>query len=559
MTSGRGDGRRNARTHALVLLGYVGLACVTTWPIGNPQALGLPHADDAYFNVWRLAWVAHQLPRDPLHLFDANIFSPARDTFALSDAMLLVGVLGAPLIWLGVDPAGVHNVLLLAALATSAFGAYGLCYGLTRDRGASMVGGLVFGVAPYRFAHLAHMELQWTVWMPAAIWALHRMMAEPRIRRGLLLGALIAGQILCSLYYGAFLVLFLAVATGLLLIGRTRRLLLPTAISWGVAALIVAAIAGPYTRPYARVRAQVGERSMEEVARYSATPRDYLRGPEPHWLFGPAPADVPAEERSLLPGLIAAGLACAALWPPVATTARIYVVLLAFAFDASLGVNGISFNVMRTVLPPLASLRAPARFGVLALLCVAVLAVLGLVRMTRPLGSRRRAVVVAVVAAACLIEYWSAPLPVRPPLAATEATRWLALQPPDTVVVEVPMPEASRLWLHESAYQYRSIYHWRRLVNGYSGFAPLGYFHTLDAMRTFPDDESLARLRELSVDWIVLHAEHLGHERYEALVAQVLASDALSPFGEIGTGTDRVFLCRLLAQDDGDAAEAAER
>ena len=56
------------------------LAIVHTWPL----ALNLAHLSrndngDAQLNEWILAWVAHQLPRDPIHLFEANIFYPAHD------------------------------------------------------------------------------------------------------------------------------------------------------------------------------------------------------------------------------------------------------------------------------------------------------------------------------------------------------------------------------------------------------------------------------------------------------------------------------------------------
>jgi hypothetical protein len=56
---------------------------------------------DPLFSIWRLSWVAHQLPRDPLHLFDANIFFPELRTLAYSDAMLVPALLAAPFIWLG--------------------------------------------------------------------------------------------------------------------------------------------------------------------------------------------------------------------------------------------------------------------------------------------------------------------------------------------------------------------------------------------------------------------------------------------------------------------------
>src|SRR5439155_21522247 len=62
----------------------------------------VPDLGDPLFSMWRLAWVAHQLPLDPRHLFDANIFHPAMRTLAYSDAMIVPALIGAPALWLGV-------------------------------------------------------------------------------------------------------------------------------------------------------------------------------------------------------------------------------------------------------------------------------------------------------------------------------------------------------------------------------------------------------------------------------------------------------------------------
>ena len=87
---------------------------------------------DSLFSTWRLAWIAHQLPRDPLHLFDANIFYPELDTLSYSDALLLPGFLGAPLMWMGLHPVVEHNLLVLIS-----FVACGVSmYFLVQDRNA---------------------------------------------------------------------------------------------------------------------------------------------------------------------------------------------------------------------------------------------------------------------------------------------------------------------------------------------------------------------------------------------------------------------------------------
>jgi hypothetical protein len=47
-----------------------------TWPQIISLDSVVPH-QDPMFSTWRVAWIAHQLPRDPLHLLDANILYPA--------------------------------------------------------------------------------------------------------------------------------------------------------------------------------------------------------------------------------------------------------------------------------------------------------------------------------------------------------------------------------------------------------------------------------------------------------------------------------------------------
>jgi len=183
-----------------------------TWPLSWPRPLSLPHSDDAYFSVWRISWVAHQLPINPRALFDANIFYPEKGTLAYSDAMLLVGVLGAPFVWLGVNPVIVHNGLLIVALFTSAVGVYLLARQLGASTEGSLVAGVIFGFAPYRFAHIAHLELQWVVWMPLAMMAFRRLAATPNRLNGMLLGLCITAQVFSSIYYGVFLCVYLVVA-----------------------------------------------------------------------------------------------------------------------------------------------------------------------------------------------------------------------------------------------------------------------------------------------------------------------------------------------------------
>src|SRR4051812_43549628 len=98
----------NLREWLGVWAGFIGLTLLLTYPQVRHLDSQIGTHYDALFSTWRLAWIAHQLPRDPAHLLDANIFSPERGTLTFSDAILLPGTLGAPLLWLGAPPVLVH-------------------------------------------------------------------------------------------------------------------------------------------------------------------------------------------------------------------------------------------------------------------------------------------------------------------------------------------------------------------------------------------------------------------------------------------------------------------
>src|SRR5205823_9605554 len=133
------------------------LTIVFTYPqvrlLGTHMA---PHYD-TLFSVWRLAWIAHQLPRDPWHLFDANIFYPEPRTLGYSDALLLPALMGAPLIWLGVPAVAVHNLLVMFSFVACGVAMYALVRELTGSAPAAWFAALVFAFQPYRFGHYAQL------------------------------------------------------------------------------------------------------------------------------------------------------------------------------------------------------------------------------------------------------------------------------------------------------------------------------------------------------------------------------------------------------------------
>ena len=100
----------------------------------RPAVLSRNDNGDAQLNEWILAWVDARLPREPLHLFQANIFYPANDTLAFSEPLIVPALLGAPIAWLGGSPVLVFNLLVIAGFALTALAGYALVFAWTGDR-----------------------------------------------------------------------------------------------------------------------------------------------------------------------------------------------------------------------------------------------------------------------------------------------------------------------------------------------------------------------------------------------------------------------------------------
>ena len=194
------------------MLLFVVVAVVVSWPQAAYLATHASDHHDVYFNMWRFAWFAHAAADPGAALLDGNIFFPERNTLTFSDAMPVPAVCALPLLWLGLQPVLVHNIVLFAGILLSAMGIFVLARSLTGSAAAGATAGIVFAFAPYRFEHFWHMELQWTVWMPWAFWALERIRQSGRWRDGVALGIFVGLQFLSSIYYGIYLCVLMAIA-----------------------------------------------------------------------------------------------------------------------------------------------------------------------------------------------------------------------------------------------------------------------------------------------------------------------------------------------------------
>jgi hypothetical protein len=389
------------------------------------------------------------------------------------------------------------------------------------------------------------MELQWTVWMPWAFWALHRALETGRARDGALVGLFTAMQFLSSIYYGIFLATLLALA-GALLLCRARGESLRRAIAaLAFGALVAAVVLAPYAMPYASTRQRVGTRSPEQILEFGARPSSYLVATDTNLLYGTESAPRGRPERRLFPGLLALLLAVTGLLLRRPTDEAIaYLIAGVAAFEMSLGLRGYSFRFLYDHVPLFTSLRAPARLGIFVVFCLAVLAAYGHAALDEAVAKRRSAWIAVSIAGVLLLEYWVAPLRLIPfPNSPPPLYAWLATQPRG-VVAEFPMPLPDTLPGHEPRYAYMSTFHWMPLLNGYSGYYPPSYLTMLTGLRHFPDGAAIALLRQRGARYVIVHTSLYRPDRAGEIVSELTANPAFTQLGHFsdGEGAGVVFL-----------------
>jgi len=497
---------------AIVTVGFAAFVAALTWPQAS-LLHSVPDKGDPLFSTWRVAWIAHQIVRDPLHLFDGNIFYPERLTLTYSDPVIVEGLMGAPFLWLGAHQLTVYTLLLLSGFALSGVTMYFLVRRLTGRRDAAVVGGVIFAVCPYRFEHYSHLELQMAMWMPLVLIGLHRTMVTGRVRDGLLTGLSVAAQTLSSLYYGCYLAVYLVPVTFVLWLARGRPIAPLRALAAG--AVVAAMLTAPVAVQYARNRSMLGERPDFAVAEYSATPGDYFE-PHPRSRMYVAWSTDGKPERQFFPGFAPMVLSAVALWPPLNVVRLAYAGGLAIAVDGSFGFNGMTFHWLRDWIPPFRGLRVPARFAMIVSMTLAILASFGAATMFRR-WSKWRVPLVACVLATVAIEpmprlelepVWSSPPDIYDTLSKTSP------------VVLAELPVGTNEWgVHfDATYIYFSTFHWQRLVNGNSGFFPPSYEEFMDRVRHFPTDRSIEYLRSRGVEYFTLHGEFMSDRQYRRAV-----------------------------------------
>lgn len=251
----------------LVGFAYVCLAVALTYPLAERLGSVVPSdAGDPLLNTWILWWNARTIPFSS-EWWNAPAFYPVHGVLAFSEHLVGLTLISTPVFWLSGNAQLAYNISFLLTFPLSALACYLLCFELTGRRDAAFIGGLAFGFARYRIAHLSHIQVLASYWMPVALVGLHRFLRDGRVRWLGLFGAAWLIQALSNGYYLVYFSIFVLLWMAWFLSGRPWRVAASVASAWALAALPLV----PLLLGYRAIHASLGfHRGIGEIQHFSA-------------------------------------------------------------------------------------------------------------------------------------------------------------------------------------------------------------------------------------------------------------------------------------------------
>ncbi len=502
--------------------------CIAPLIFTYPLVLHLPtHKQgigDNIITMWVTAWQVHALQTPGETFWDANILHPYRNTLALSVSPVVFLPLAAPILWLTDNPNLMENLILLISMILSGVSLYLFCYSQTKNRFSSVLAGLVFSCCPERVFRLIQPHLINPIFFGVVLWFGSRFLNGKRLvdLYGLALSMVL--QFLTSVYLFVFTgcALLVFFANDFPRIRENWRIWIRHSL---FALVLMLALVAPFAYPYIQNRVAYEYDDISEgIVDLSARPADFLIAPDYSllyaWTCGAffVPRETPGYDipEFLFPGFCAIGVffyACVQLFRKGIRksdpTLRFGVFLTLTGFILALGpwlhigtkatfvpLPGL---LLYKIIPGFSVIRAPARFAVLV---SAGLGITLAAAVPNLCDQFRRGHKVLLVVLLCLVtlEYLNKPLPIKPiPLKdqIPAVERWLSTRP-ERVVIHYPLR-------YHYGYMYFSMWHWKRLINGWSSYMPKEFFDNFARLNTLPSPEAVETLTRFGAELIIIH------------------------------------------------------
>ena len=574
--------------HILAVVIFCFLTLGMTWPLilrlhthitpGQQPAMTVP-----YLNLWTLAWNHHWLKGETSSYWDANQFFPHQKTLAYSEPQLGTSLLTFPLVLFGGNTVLAYNFALLVFFSGAGMAVYALCwwvFGLVGEVSkterfvGSITAGILYAFTPYMFQELGVLQLLATLFPPLCFLGLHLFFYDKSWSAVLLFSAGFLGCWYTCAHYGLFLSVFVACFA---LIFFHRELFHKSNIL-RLLVTVVILIGGLLPLAQGMLEAKEAlslDRSEENVRNLSAVFSEYLQFPSSSLLYEHILGVGSLGHSHFLGGTLIclAALGIIVIFrsqvlvnssadsekfsinfrnlPSLQRYSIFYITMPCVAFILSLGMalapihtKGLGvysflvwlspYNLLYKFVPGFSSIRSPYRFSVFVVLFLSILAGVAMLWVYCRFRSQWRWALILCLFSVAIFELW--PVPIRLIKVPTTLEKlplvyqYVKKLPSDAVLIEFPLPTSPFEEELEatSRYIYFSTFHWHRLVNGYSGYAPRTHSELTEILNGAKFQTAFSALKAFGVQYIVAHWIDMT-EKETVLIRTLEARGLLKP------------------------------
>jgi len=533
----RWDSRRRLEAARLLLFTVLALVMAAP-PPGDLTERVAGDAGDPLLLTWIMRSVLHGIPQGWADLWQTNAFHvpSARLVLAYSDTLLPLAPIFGFLSWITQSPALAYNLLMVGAWVVSLVSTDRLARRVIGSEAGALVAAIAFSFSTVRLVQYRHLQLAWGALIPLALLLLLQLLERPTVRRGLALGAVVAALTLIASYYGVLVVLVSVLIVTVHVI-RTRTWK-PLVAPFTAAGAFLVVVVGPIAIQYVRLLRDPNFQRHPEP-RYFAHLSDFLAtDPQNRYVGGVLSLAerglAKSSENWLFPGFVCGALVLVGLvawWRrgvrrsgelALLVAAGALGLVMAAGYWAQLGDHRITlpYDVLAAVVPGLDGVRVTARFFVVTMLALSLLAGAGFGWLVRGRDHRLTVVLTTLVIAAVLFEgrLRVETVALEPTKASAAVNHELAHRP-DGLVLELPMQSSGSgaAWnFVEGPRMVASTIDWMPRVNGVSGFQPGQFDRLAPLMNLFPARDTLTAVDDLGVRYVIIRTTipmDLGPER----------------------------------------------
>lgn len=174
---------------------------------------------------------------------------------------------------------------------------------------------------------------------------------------------------------------------------------------------------------------------------------------------------------------------------------------------------GPPFGIWRFMywMPGLNFVRMPSRFTVVGMMALGLIAASGFDRLTAHARAVSRLVAGVVCVGLLIGEFALVPMPNEPiDITPSAIDRWVGTQTTPMTLIEMPLSDSRsdpRREQWTTRFMLHSMAHWKPMFLGFSGIQPPGYQDNYWTLVNFPDEPSIALLKQLGISHVILHTE----------------------------------------------------